>query len=1040
MRISEKTFKLFAFTALASNSLLSQVTNPPINIKSPEASSYEKRGNIPVNKFAGMADISIPIFTQSIGGYNIDLNLQYDSSGFLPTKKSGYYGLNWSINPGGLITREVIGDSDDYYFYGSSQINGFLQAIKLNKTNEEVFAANYNLDNYPVLTSSGLRAEIESDKYSFNFFGVSGYFYLTNNGLPIVYCNDPNIVVDISDYQQQPVEDLTDCRPLFSGFKIFDGNGNVFLFGGQMNSLEISSNLGQEPVGGIVSGNGAPNMTITSWYLREVVFKDGKRISYTYNDDFGVGEEMNYCKRKNMLPYPANMNVSAFSFDINKYVNQINTSSENSFEGSINGSHVTGSGQSSTWQSPYLSYNVTKKVKLQKINFIDKEVSPGVFDNNYTIEFEYLNTLNDSYRYDYLEKILIKNRYKTVKTVDFSLSPKGSASKRWLLTKLKLNQDEYNFEYYNDGFFPPETTRAVDFWGYWNGKPENNPIIPAYTFSKITGDLTITGDSRNSNPAYSDVGILKKVIYPTKGTTEFIYEPHDFSYKIARNSTTDFLPQVVGSTGTTSGLRIKRMIDTPNYGSPIIREFKYLQNRNNSTAGSSGILKSNYDFFTYTQYTQNFPAAQQNIKRIVEQGSNIEQSIFSKQNMEYSKVQEYLNGSLYKEYIFTSSLWFPDYADNLLVNTKFFLSNYSNIVLENYQKNSKVFFIDNSDKRGKLREEVFFKDNNEIRRITTDYKTLPFHPYCKNIIKGNNVTNNCNFNTDKDYTTKVNLIKGIWVQKSRVRTMPFVVDVVSDENYLSNGNFVQNTIYNYLDNKSLSVSQIQKAELSGEVIYKTSYSYPSLPGDSKLVLKNMVSTPLKVTNELEKWTSSGFVSKETSKTLTEYDNDPANFNPKSISTYDLLTGVATAEIVYDKYDSKGNIQQYTTRNGVSTTIIWGYNKSQPIAKIEGAKLSDISQSLIDNIVNASDNDGQLGTDASEQSMVTVLDAFRNSSALSGFQISTYTYNPLIGVTSITPPSGIREFYIYDTANRLKEVRENSATGKIIKEYQYNYKN
>lgn len=682
---------------------------------------------------------------------------------------------------------------------------------------------------------------------------------------------------------------------------------------------------------------------------------------------------------------------------------------------------------------------MTKKVKLKKINFIDKEVSPGVFDNNYTIEFQYLNTLNDSYRYDYLEKILIKNRYKTVKTVDFNLSPKGSASKRWLLTKLKLNQDEYNFEYYNDGFFPPETTRAVDFWGYWNGKPENNPIIPAYTFSKITGDLTITGDSRNSNPAYSDAGILKKIIYPTKGTTEFIYEPHDFSYKIVRNSTTDFLPQVVGSTGVTSGLRIKKMIDTPNYGNPIIRDFKYLQNRDNPSAGSSGILKSSYDFFTYTEYTQNFNAAQQNIKRIVEQGSNIEQSIFSKQNMEYSKVQEYLNDSLYKEYTFTSSLWYPDYADDLLANTKFYLSNYSNIALENYQKNSKVFFIDNSDRRGKLREEIFFKDNNEIRHITTEYKTLIFHPYCKNIIKGNNVTNNCNFNTDKDYTTKVNLIKGIWVQKSRIRTMPFVVDVVSDENYLSNGNFVQNTIYNYLDNKTLSVSQIQKSEPGGEVVYKTSYSYPSLPGDSKLVLKNILTTPLKITNELEKWTSTGFVSRETSKVVTEYDNDPANFNPKSISTYDLLTGAATTEITYDKYDSKGNVQQYTSKEGVSTTIIWGYNKTQPIAKIEGAKLSDISQTLIDNIVNASINDGQLGTDASEQSLISALDLFRNNSALSTYQISTYTYDPLIGVRSITPPSGIREVYIYDSANRLKEIRESSQTGNLLKEFKYNYK-
>ncbi|WP_374464396.1 hypothetical protein [Chryseobacterium sp.] len=56
-----------------------------------------------------------------------------------------------------------------------------------------------------------------------------------------------------------------------------------------------------------------------------------------------------------------------------------------------------------------------------------------------------------------------------------------------------------------------------------------------------------------------------------------------------------------------------------------------------------------------------------------------------------------------------------------------------------------------------------------------------------------------------------------------------------------------------------------------------------------------------------------------------------------------------------------------------------------------------------------------------------------------YQITTYTYDPLIGVRSITPPSGIREVYIYDSANRLKEIRENNQTGNLLKEFKYNYK-
>ncbi|MCA6066186.1 hypothetical protein JI747_003280 [Chryseobacterium sp. RG1] len=171
----------------------------------------------------------------------------------------------------------------------------------------------------------------------------------------------------------------------------------------------------------------------------------------------------------------------------------------------------------------------------------------------------------------------------------------------------------------------------------------------------------------------------------------------------------------------------------------------------------------------------------------------------------------------------------------------------------------------------------------------------------------------------------------------------------------------------------------------------------------------------------------------------DYNNSWSNnvsYLPSQIQS-SFGNGALETELTYDKYDSKGNLEQYTTKNGVSTTIIWGYNKTQPIAKIDGAQLSDISQSLIDLIVNASDSDAAAGTNNDETTLLNALNDFRNS-YLRHF-ITTYTYDPLVGVRSITPPSGIREVYIYDSANRLKEVREQNQSGKLLKEYQYNYK-
>jgi len=112
--------------------------------------------------------------------------------------------------------------------------------------------------------------------------------------------------------------------------------------------------------------------------------------------------------------------------------------------------------------------------------------------------------------------------------------------------------------------------------------------------------------------------------------------------------------------------------------------------------------------------------------------------------------------------------------------------------------------------------------------------------------------------------------------------------------------------------------------------------------------------------------------------------------------------------------------------------VWGYNGTQPIAKVEGATYSQVS-GLAGTIINASDADASDPT--MEGALITALDGFRT--ALPGYQVTTYSYDPLIGVTSITPPNGLREVYVYDTANRLKEVRD--VNGNLLKSNEYHYR-
>ncbi|MGD1318723.1 hypothetical protein [Chryseobacterium sp. 2R14A] len=242
-------------------------------------------------------------------------------------------------------------------------------------------------------------------------------------------------------------------------------------------------------------------------------------------------------------------------------------------------------------------------------------------------------------------------------------------------------------------------------------------------------------------------------------------------------------------------------------------------------------------------------------------------------------------------------------------------------------------------------------------------------------------------------------------------------------NYSSQGNIIKENMYHENESKQIS----------------TDIKYAYEKGNQLMIDKNMIGIPLETTTTK----TTGAISKVLSKVETFYPTALPTAQtgnlvlPLSVNTYDLQNpGASTTDITYDSYDSKGNVLQYTAKDGVVTSIIWGYNSTQPIAKVTGVPYS-VASLLAADIISASNADIDAGT---EQNLIDKLDLFRKQFASQNAQISTYTYDPLIGVTSITPPSGIREVYLYDLTNRLMEIRENNQSGRLIKEFKYNYKN
>lgn len=251
--------------------------------------------------------------------------------------------------------------------------------------------------------------------------------------------------------------------------------------------------------------------------------------------------------------------------------------------------------------------------------------------------------------------------------------------------------------------------------------------------------------------------------------------------------------------------------------------------------------------------------------------------------------------------------------------------------------------------------------------------------------------------------------------------------VTTTKNYFSNNSHIQQT-QEVLNNNFYNLSKLKTISPDGSITEK-SILYAADVNNTSLVNANIVNIPL--TTEIKK------NGKILSNTQIKYPN--GSFYPSSAVSINSDDNSTKTNVKYDSYDEYGNIQQYTTNideasgQGFSTVLIWGYHKTLPIAKIEGAKLIEIGN-LANDIIAKSNQDVDADT---EKSLLTALDSFKNLSNFKNFQVTTYTHNPLIGITSITPPNGIRVMYKYDDSNQLKQIVD--VNGNIVEDYKYNIK-
>ncbi|MEQ6123558.1 RHS repeat domain-containing protein [Pseudotenacibaculum sp. MALMAid0570] len=275
---------------------------------------------------------------------------------------------------------------------------------------------------------------------------------------------------------------------------------------------------------------------------------------------------------------------------------------------------------------------------------------------------------------------------------------------------------------------------------------------------------------------------------------------------------------------------------------------------------------------------------------------------------------------------------------------------------------------------------------------------------------------------------------------------------VSKQYFTEGGNTIvnqQTETYEYNSNYLPSKTTLTKSN-GEEVVSETYYSSDQLPTftdvnnstflvtDSSygfLNAQNKITTPVlaltykKVGSTLELLSSIRNI----------FTNDNLALPSKIQTNKGELNALADLEdrIIYHSYYSNGNIQEVSKKDGTHVVYIWGYNETMPVAKIENATYAQVS-SYVANIqtLSNSDDDRTQGTVGNEGALRSALNNLRT--ALPNAMITTITYDPLVGVTSMTDPRGNVVYYEYDAFNRLKLVKDKD--GHIVSENQYNYKN
>ncbi|WP_271783017.1 hypothetical protein [Aquimarina algiphila] len=980
--------KLLIILLLSGFFIRSQEQSSIEPLKSPDVTAFMNTNYFPLNEYTGRADITIPIYTINLDGLEIPISISYDTGGVKVNTAASRVGLNWSLNTGGLITKQIIGQKDlastsvyndekqmlVYLEYG--YLRGLFQKIPFDKYNVPI----QNLDTQPDLfyvAAPGLNTK-------FNHAGGSGKAFEISKTGSIIY----------SPFQDEKGRKEIESNKI--NFKITSPQGFIYDFKDREYDAIFSIPL---------SGNDVTDHLVNAPWDKNLT--EEQLVNYFKSAPFYTSWQ----KYMNLDSYPVIHNTSITS-PISK--RSIRFFYEDDFivdnERRIIRQFKNGNLKS--------QINIPHSYHKQKV--IDRiEFPEGV------VLFYYCNDQRlDIPSARRLKKIEIKNNQgKLIKSVvfkhDYFRTANNCNEPQCLRLQLKeinyIDKDNnvipgYRFKY-NTTPLPKRYSYNQDFTGYYNGE-HNLPLTgyiphvfykagekrdsyvpfipPAEGYSLVDGHITMT-----AHPQYSKAGILEEITYPTGGLMKLEYELNSFLFK--------------GHEIKGGGLRVKSqsVFDSDNTQKrKIIYSYTY---HNGTTSGDI------IDLPRYVDIDIDSYKSSAGTNAVVSQESE-QMRLTGGAFVGYARVKIEEEGNGYMINTYTTPSNNPDiYSEEFEIVPGIKNSPPKPENIQNALNNGYVPGYQDLDiQRGKLlSSSVYDNENNLVQKTTNHYKYTAYDEKEIRLIAGKaDLRNRFDIGDGYPYTKFT----------TKLASESFVLTNTLTTDYLNSGEVKRSSEFMYSSELPLITEQRTKINNEKTITEKNLYPFNEEvihnTGIDKLLRANVL-TPV----EKQIYENETLLTTET----TTYGTNNNSILPVSKS-YQKGNEIAITREKFNQYDDYGNLLEYQTDKDIPVSILWGYNYQYKIAMIFGYTYQDCMAALgVDNtsyLQNLSNTDLEIELDKLRQN-------------LSKAQIHTYLHEPLVGIKKSTDEKGISSKYEYDGFNRLTKIRDKDEY--LISENTYNYK-